>query len=62
IDAIDTLNAKVNLVKNANKLDIKTISRMVAGGNTDTNQIKVADIYHTDVCALERAMRTRLKQ
>jgi len=62
IDAIDTLNAKVNLVKIAHELGIKTISSMGAGGKTDPTQIKVADIYKTDVCALARAMRTRLKK
>ncbi|APC94742.1 tRNA threonylcarbamoyladenosine dehydratase [Francisella tularensis subsp. novicida] len=62
IDAIDTLNAKVNLVKTARQLGIKTISSMGAGGKTDPTQIKVADIYNTDVCALARAMRTRLKK
>lgn len=62
IDAIDTLNAKVNLVKTAHELDIKTISSMGAGGKTDPTQIKVTDIYKTDVCALARAMRTRLKK
>lgn len=62
IDAIDTLNAKVNLVKTAHLLGIKTISSMGAGGKTDPTQIKVADIYNTDVCALARVMRTRLKK
>ncbi|QEO57055.1 tRNA threonylcarbamoyladenosine dehydratase [Francisella marina] len=63
IDAIDTLNAKVNLIKVAHQdLGIKTISSMGAGGKTDPTQIKVADIYKTDVCALARAMRTRLKK
>lgn len=62
IDAIDTLNAKVNLVKVAHELGIKTISSMGAGGKTDPTEIKVADIYKTDVCALARAMRTRLKK
>ena len=62
IDAIDTLNAKVNFVKIAHELGIKTISSMGAGGKTDPTQIKVADIYKTDVCALARAMRTRLKK
>ncbi|WP_150467355.1 ThiF family adenylyltransferase [Francisella sp. SYW-9] len=62
IDAIDTLNAKVNLVKTAHELGLKTISSMGAGGKTDPTQIKVADIYKTDVCALARAMRTRLKK
>ncbi|GAB4222834.1 MAG: tRNA threonylcarbamoyladenosine dehydratase [Francisella sp.] len=62
IDAIDTLNAKVNLVKTAHQLGIKTISSMGAGGKTDPTQIKIADIYDTSVCALARAMRTRLKK
>ncbi|QIV94442.1 tRNA threonylcarbamoyladenosine dehydratase [Allofrancisella frigidaquae] len=62
IDAIDTLNAKVNLVKASHELGIKTISSMGAGGKTDPTQIKVADVYKTDVCALARAMRTRLKK
>ncbi|ASG68308.1 tRNA cyclic N6-threonylcarbamoyladenosine(37) synthase TcdA [Francisella halioticida] len=62
IDAIDTLNAKANLVKISHELGIKTISSMGAGGKTDPTQIKVADIYKTDVCALARAMRVRLKK
>ena len=62
IDAIDTLNAKVNLVKAAHELNVKTISSMGAGGKTDPTQVKVSDIYKTDVCALARAMRTRLKK
>ena len=61
IDAIDTLNAKVNLVKTAHQLVIKMISSMGAGGKTDPTQIKVADIYNIDVCTLARTMRTRLK-
>ncbi|MBK2106593.1 tRNA threonylcarbamoyladenosine dehydratase [Francisella philomiragia] len=63
VDAIDTLNAKVNLVKIAHQdLGLKTISSMGAGGKTDPTQIKVADIYKTDVCPLARTMRTRLKK
>lgn len=62
IDAIDTLNAKVNLVKIAHELGLPTISSMGAGGKTDPTQIKVTDLYKTDVCPLARAMRTRLKK
>lgn len=62
IDAIDTLNAKVNLVKTSHQLGLRTISSMGAGGKTDPTQLKVADIYKTDVCALARAMRVRLKK
>lgn len=62
IDAIDTLNAKTNLVKISHQLGIKTISSMGAGGKTDPTQIKVADIYKTEMCALARAMRMRLKK
>jgi tRNA A37 threonylcarbamoyladenosine dehydratase len=62
IDAIDTLNAKVNLVKISHELGLPTISSMGAGGKTDPTQIKVTDLYKTDVCPLARAMRTRLKK
>lgn len=62
IDAIDTLNAKVNLVKIAHELGIKTISSMGAGGKTDPTQVKVADLYKTAVCPLAKVMRTRLKK
>lgn len=62
IDAIDTLNAKVNLVKTSHELGLKTISSMGAGGKTDPTQVKVADIYKTDVCALAKAMRVRLRK
>ncbi len=62
IDAIDTLNAKVNFVKTAHEMGIQTISSMGAGGKTDPTKIKVADVYKTEVCPLARAMRTRLKK
>ncbi|MFC4892736.1 ThiF family adenylyltransferase [Pseudofrancisella aestuarii] len=62
IDAIDTLNAKVNLVKTAHELGIRTISSMGAGGRTDPTKIKIADIYKTHECGLARAMRSRLKR
>ena len=62
IDAIDTLNSKVNLVKKAHDLGINVISSMGAGGKVDPTKIQIADISKTHECKLAKAMRIRLKR
>ena len=50
VDAIDTVTAKIHLIVEAQKLDIKIISSMGTGNKTNPTMLEVADIYKTSVC------------
>ena len=62
VDAIDTVTAKIHLIVEAQKLDIKIISSMGTGNKTNPTMLEVADIYKTSVCPLARVMRQELKR
>lgn len=61
IDAIDTVTAKIDLVVNAQKLEIPIISSMGVGNKLHPLMLEVDDIYKTSVCPLARVMRKELK-
>ena len=60
VDAIDTLNPKVDLIKSCLKLKIPIVSSMGAGGKSDPQKIHIADIEKTFNCGLARKLRKRL--
>ena len=60
IDAIDDVDAKVELIKNAKEKNINIISSMGAAGKFET-QFVTADISETTVCPLAKVMRKRLR-
>ena len=60
IDAIDTLNPKVDLIKSCLKLKIPLVSSMGAGGKSDPQKIHITDIEKTFNCGLARKLRKRL--
>ena len=62
VDAIDTVTAKIHLVLEAEKHNIKIISSMGTGNKTNPTMLEVADIYKTSVCPLARVMRQELKK
>ena len=62
IDAIDTINSKVSLIKHCYQNNIKIISCMGMGNKLNPLDIKVSDIYKTNVCPLTKIMRKRLKE
>jgi tRNA A37 threonylcarbamoyladenosine dehydratase len=62
IDAVDTITAKIEIIKRANEQGIPIISAMGAGNKLDPSRFKVADIYKTSVCPLCRVMRRELKK
>jgi len=62
IDAIDTINSKVSLIKYCYESNINIISCMGMGNKMNPLDIKVADIYKTSVCPLAKIMRKRLKE
>lgn len=61
IDAIDSLNPKVNLIIALLESDSKFISSMGTGGKTHPELLQIADIWKTDVCPLAKFVRKRLR-
>ena len=60
IDAIDDVDAKVALIKNAKSANVNIVSAMGAAGKFETC-FKVADISKTSVCPLAKVIRKRLR-
>lgn len=60
IDAIDDVDAKAALIRNAKECGVNIISAMGAAGKFET-QFKVSDISKTTVCPLAKVMRKRLR-
>ena len=61
IDAVDTVTAKLEIIKNANQAGIPVISCMGTGNKTDITRLKVTDISNTEGCPLARVMRKELR-
>ncbi|MGN1012903.1 MAG: ThiF family adenylyltransferase [Clostridia bacterium] len=61
VDAIDTVTAKIELIMDANKLNIPIISSMGTGNKLDPTKFEITDIYKTSVCPLAKVMRKELK-
>ncbi len=61
VDAVDTVTAKIELIVNAQKLNVPIISCLGAG-NKLTPFFKVEDIYKTKNCPLARVMRRELRE
>lgn len=61
IDCIDTIESKLALLVYCVKYKIKVVSSMGAGNRIDVSKAKLADISKTQVCALARNIRLRLR-
>ncbi len=61
IDAIDDVDAKVELIRNCIERGIPVVSSMGAAGKLDT-AFRIEDIAKTSVCPLAKVMRKRLRQ
>ncbi|MDE6593616.1 MAG: tRNA threonylcarbamoyladenosine dehydratase [Oscillospiraceae bacterium] len=61
-DAVDTVTAKLALVKAAKRHGVPIISCMGTGNKLDPTAFKVSDIYKTSVCPLARVMRYELRK
>ena len=62
IDAIDSLNPKVQLLAGAHKRGISTYSSMGAALRTDPGKIKTGDIMTSNHCPLAKHVRNRLRR
>jgi len=62
VDAIDTVTGKIELVLQAQKMNVPIISCMGTGNKLNPTQLEIADIYKTSVCPLAKVMRRELKK
>lgn len=62
IDAIDSMNPKVQLLTEAHRRRIPIISSMGAALRSDPTRIRIADLMDTKNCPLARRLRQRLRR
>ena len=62
VDAIDTVKAKLAIIKKANELNIPMISSMGAGNKLNPMGFIVADINKTEYCPLAKKIRLELRK
>ena len=62
VDAVDTITAKIEIIKRAKDAGVPVISCMGTGGKIDPTKLTVADIEKTEGCPLARVMRRELKK
>ncbi|MCR4611695.1 MAG: tRNA threonylcarbamoyladenosine dehydratase [Lachnospiraceae bacterium] len=61
VDAIDTVTAKIELVKRCDINGTPIISSMGTAGKLNPTMLQVSDIYKTKVCPLAKVMRKELR-
>ena len=62
IDAIDSLNSKAQLLTEAYRRAIPTLSSMGAALRTDPSQVRWGDLFATSGCPLAKHLRKRLRR
>lgn len=62
VDAVDTVTAKVEIIKRAKAAGVPVISSMGTGNKLRPDLLEVSDIYKTSVCPLARVMRSTLRK
>lgn len=62
VDAIDTVTAKINLVKECSRRKINLISSMGAGNKLDPTKFRIADIFKTSTDPVAKIMRKKLRE
>lgn len=62
IDAVDTVTAKLEIIRRAKEAGVPVVSSMGTGNKLDPSALKIADISNTKVCPLAKVMRRELKK
>ncbi len=62
VDAVDTVTAKIEIIKKSKESNIPIICSMGTGNKLNPLAFKVSDIFKTNVCPLARVMRNELKK
>lgn len=61
VDAVDTVTAKIEIIRKAKEENVPVISSMGTGNKICPAMFEVSDISKTSVCPLARVMRRELK-
>ncbi len=61
VDAVDTVTAKIEIIKRAKEAGTRVISSMGTGNKTNASKFVITDISKTSVCPLAKVMRRELK-
>lgn len=62
VDAIDTFESKLALIKYANSRSIPIISACGAASKLDVSKIKLADVFETAYCPLAKKLRKSMRE
>ncbi len=62
VDAVDTVTAKLEIIRRAKEKGKEVISSMGTAGKLEPSLLKVADIKQTNTCPLARVIRRELKK
>jgi tRNA A37 threonylcarbamoyladenosine dehydratase len=62
VDAVDDIEAKIAIIKQCKKLNIKIISSMGMANRLSPLDISIVDISKTEMCPLAKIIRKRLKE
>ncbi len=62
IDAVDTVSAKIEIIRKAKEANVPIISSMGTGNKMNPTMLEVSDISKTSVCPLARVMRYELRK
>ena len=62
IDCVDTVTAKIEIIKECKENNISIISAMGTGNKLDPSKFEITDIYKTSVCPLAKVMRKELRK
>jgi tRNA A37 threonylcarbamoyladenosine dehydratase len=62
VDAIDTVNSKIELIIKAKEANTPIISCLGTGNKLKPELFEISDIYKTSVCPLARSLRYELKK
>ena len=61
IDAVDTMTAKIGLIRDAQAAGVPIVCSMGAGNKTDPSRFRVTDLYKTDTDPMARILRKKLR-
>ena len=62
IDAIDTVEGKIGIILECQRLGVPVISCMGCGNRLDPSKLRVADIHKTEMDPLAKIMRSRCRK
>ena len=62
VDAVDTVSAKIEIIRRAKMAGVPVISCMGTGGKIEPTLLRVSNIEKTSGCPLARVMRRELKK